>query len=213
MRSAGSISVLRLRDVVEARVVHERRRVAVLLDPPLVAYLRDRVHRARLHVVLKTERMPHFVGHHISDQLAHEIVGQRKPVRAGIEWTRLDEVPVLRQVLNVVEELDIGLENLTRARIVDMRTHRVLGGRRQPADHRVARVFRAPVRVVLRRFARFDGVPEARGFERGTPVLDAFLDVRHPLRRRGRVDVVHDRLRGVRRSPHWGLSSRAGSVR
>ena len=54
-----------------------------------------------------------------------------------------------------------------------------------------------------RRFLRDDRVLEAGRFERRLPALDAFLDVRHPLRGRRRIDVVDDRLhrlgeRGVR---------------
>ena len=66
--------------------------------------------------------------------------------------------------------------------------------RRHPADDRVARVLGAPLRIVRRRVARDDRVPEAGRFERRLPGLDAALHVRHPLRRRRRVDVEHDRL-------------------
>ncbi len=86
------------------------------------------------------------------------------------------------------------------ARIVDVRAGRVLGRRRQPADHRVARVLRAPVGILFgrRRFLRDDRVLEPGGFERGLPALDALLHVRHPLRRRRRIDPVDDRLHRFR---------------
>ena len=81
-------AVLGLRDVVEARVVHQRRRVAHLLDPLLVADLLGGIHRARLHVVLEAERVADFVRGDVFDQPAHQIVGQRQLRRARIERAR-----------------------------------------------------------------------------------------------------------------------------
>ena len=94
--------------------------MTVLLHPLPVAHLLDRVHRARLHVVLEAKRVTHFVGNDVANQLAHEIVRKRKPLRTRIERSDLDEVPVLHQVLYVVIELDVGLEDLARAGIVDV---------------------------------------------------------------------------------------------
>ena len=52
--------------------------------------------------------------------------------------------------------------------------------RRHPVNDRVPRVFGAPFRIVLRRLARLDRVPESRGFERRLPRLDAALHVAAP---------------------------------
>ena len=43
---------------IEARVVHDRRRVAVFLEPLRVADFLERVHRAGLHVVLDPSVWP-----------------------------------------------------------------------------------------------------------------------------------------------------------
>ena len=85
-------------------------------------------------------------------------------------------------------------------RVVDVRTRRVLDRRRQPADHRVARVFRTPVGILgrRRRVLREDRVLEARRLERALPALDAALQIRNPLGGRGRIDPVDDRLHRLR---------------
>ena len=68
IRSAGSNVVFRLRDVVEARVVHQRWRVAHRLEPLAVADFFGRIGRARFHVVLEAERVPDFVGDDVFEQ-------------------------------------------------------------------------------------------------------------------------------------------------
>ena len=134
----------------------------------------------------------------------------------GSSGPTCDEVPVARQVHDVVVELDVRLENLAGARIVDVRARRVLDRRRQPADHRVARVFRRSSRDPPSATALPSRgcVLEPGRFERGLPVLDALLDVRHPLRRRGRIDAVDDRLHrlGERRVRILLLEAVAGDV-
>jgi hypothetical protein len=82
----------------------------------------------------------HFVRRDVFDQAAHHLVGERQRLGARIERADLDEVPVAREVHDVVVELDVGLENLTAAWIVDVRSRRVLDGRRQPANDGVASV-------------------------------------------------------------------------
>ena len=47
-----------------------------------------------------------------SMQAAHQVVGQRQLLRARIERADLHEVPVARQVHDVVVELDVRLEDL-----------------------------------------------------------------------------------------------------
>ena len=126
--------VLGLRDVVEARVVHQRRRVAHLLEPLAVAQLRGGIHRAGLHVVLEAERVADLVRGDVLDQPAHQVVGQRQLLGARVERADLDEVPVAGQVHDVVIELDVRLENLAGARVVDVRARGVLDRRGQPAD-------------------------------------------------------------------------------
>ena len=144
----------------------------------------------------KPERVADFVADHVFEQAAHQIVGQRQLRRARIERTHLHEIPVAGQVHDVVVELDVGVENLAGARIGDVRAAGVFHRRRQPADHGVADVLRAPVGIFLRggRGLADDGVPESGGGEGFVPILDAFLQPRHPFLRRGRIDVINDGL-------------------
>ena len=101
--------------------------------------------------MLEAERVAHFVAHHVFQQAAHQIVGQRQLLRARIERPHLHEIPVARQVHHVVIELDVRVENLAGARVGNVRPAGVFGGGRQPADHRIAHVFRAEIGIFLRR--------------------------------------------------------------
>ena len=71
--------------------------------------------------MLEAERVADLVRHDVLNQLAHQVVGQRQRLRARVERTDLHEVPVAGQVHDVVVELDVRLENLAAARIVDVR--------------------------------------------------------------------------------------------
>ena len=71
--------------------------------------------------MLEPERVADLVGSDVLDQPAHEIVGQRQRLGARIERPDLHEVPVARQVHDVVVELDVGFENLADTRVVDVR--------------------------------------------------------------------------------------------
>ena len=78
-----------------------------------------------------------------------------------------------------------------------VRTLGVLGGGGEPANHRVAGVFRRPVRVGGRVLGD-DPVLEAGRLEGGLPVLDGPLDPgNEPARGRG-IDVIGDRLDRLR---------------
>ena len=215
IRSSAIDAVLGLRDVVEARVVHDRRRVAHLVDPFLVADLFEGVHRAGLHVVLEAERVADFVRHDVFEQAAHQVVGQRQLLRARIERAHLHEVPVAGQVHDVVIELDVRVEDLAGARIADVRAAGVLGGGGQPADDGVAHVFGTPVGVLLRRgrFLADDGVLEAGGLEGLVPVFDALLEPGHPLLRASRHRCSRRSASRARRRRRWGPSFPGASAR
>ena len=164
--------VFRLRDVVEARVVHHRRRVAHLLDP-----LADRAPCPAGYIELafmlcwKPSVWPTSCATTYSISRPIRSSGSGSFLRARIERTDLQEVPVARQVHHVVIELDVGLEDLAGARIVDVRTRGILDRRRQPADHRIAGIFGAPVGILLRRRRLLgdDRVLESGRFERLLP--------------------------------------------
>ena len=177
----------------------------------------DRVHRAGLHVVLEAERVADFVRHHVFQQPAHQIVGQRQLLRARIERAHLHEVPVAGQVHHVVIELDVRVQNLAGARIGDVRPAGVFGGGGQPADHRMAHVFRAPGRgppaawaPPCAMIAFLKPAASKAGFQSSTPF---FSHGTHLRGRRG-IDVVDDRLHrlGDRRVRVLLLQPPAGDV-
>jgi hypothetical protein len=133
-----------------------------------------------------------------------EVIGQRQVLGSRVQWRDLNEVPVAKQVLHVVVELDVGLQDLSGPWIADVRPRRVFDIGSKPADHRIPRVLRTPFGVYLFRwrFARDDGVAEPGRFEGRLPILDALLDVFDPLGRRRRIDVVRDgfdRVGNIRR--------------
>ena len=79
-----------------------------------------------------------------------------------------------------------------------MRPHGVFDGGGQPADDRVAHIFRAEIRILLgsRRRLGDNRVFETGRFEGLLPAFDAANHVRHPLGGRRGIDVIHDRLHG-----------------
>ena len=191
--------VLRLRHVVEARIVHNRRSVPHLLYPLAVAHLLLRIHRTGFHVVLEAQGVSHFMGAHEFDQLAHQVVRQRQSLGAFVQRTRLQKIPGALQVHDVVIELNIRIQDLARARVVDVRPRRILNGRRQPAYDGIAGVFGREIGILLRRRRQLgnDGILESRSLEALLPLLDARLHVRHPFGGGGRIDPIYDRLDGL----------------
>ena len=192
--------VFRLGDIIEARVVHDGRGVAHLMDPFRIADFLEGVFGTGLHVVLKADGVAHFVADYVFQQTAHQVIGQRQLLRARIERADLGEIPVAGQHHDVVIELDVRIEDLARARVGNMRAAGVLDGGGQPADYRMTHVFRAPGGVFFRRWHLLgdDRVGESRFFEGDVPILHAFDQPRDPLGGSRGVDVVDDRLDGVR---------------
>ncbi len=182
-----------LRDVVEAGVVHDGRRHAVLAGE-VGAQVLDGVGGRRLHVVLQPDRVPDLVGRHEADQLTHQLVAELDAAGLRVHRRGLDEEPVPQEVHDVVVPLDVRLQDVSRPRIVDVRAGGVLRPRREIPDHRVAGILGMPLRIVLRRVGRDDRVGESGLLEGHLPVLDALREIRAPLLGRGRVDVVDDRL-------------------
>ena len=75
----------------------------------------DRVGRVlgrRLHVVREADRVTDFVGDNVFDQAPHERIRHRQRLRSLVERTRLDEVPVLQELRDVVEHVDLTLQDL-----------------------------------------------------------------------------------------------------
>ena len=78
--------------------------------------------------MLEPERVAYLVGNHEFDKAAHQLVGQWQLLGARIERSHLHEIPVASEVHDVVKHLNVGIENLARSRIGDVRPHGVLDG-------------------------------------------------------------------------------------
>ena len=75
--------VARLRHVVEARVVHDRRSRPALLGE-IRPQLLDRVVRRRLHVVREAEGVAHLMGDDEGDEITDHFVRHRQLLCSGI---------------------------------------------------------------------------------------------------------------------------------
>ncbi len=78
--------------------------------------------------MLKSQAVSHLMTSDETDKSTHQIVGQRQVAGPGIQIADLYEVPVTQKVHHVVVPLDIGFQDLTGARILNVRSHRVLDG-------------------------------------------------------------------------------------
>ena len=196
-------AVFRLRDVVEARVVHDRRRVAHLVDPVLVADLLERIHGAGLHVVLEAERVADFVRHDVFEKAAHQIVRQRQLLRARIERSDLHEVPVARPGSSRCDRTECPRSESRRcagrrcAGRSRSRWSKAASGSRNSARPRDSKSGSC---CGGRRFLADDGVLEAGRLERLVPVFDALLQPRHPL---GRASRNRCSRRSASRARRW----------
>jgi hypothetical protein len=66
--------------------------------------------------------MSDLVSNDESQQFSHQIVGKGKLLRPRIERAYLKEVPVLLEVLNVMVELNVRFKDLSRSRVMNIRT-------------------------------------------------------------------------------------------
>ena len=135
---------------------------------------------------------------HEAYELSHQFVVEAHAVGAVVHGAGLRQVPVVDELHHVVVPADVRLNNLARARVADVRTVGVGDGRGQVADYREAGVLEAHAKRVgiLGPLLGADGVLPAGLLEGHLPVVDAHDQVLAPLLRRGRVDVVNDRLLG-----------------
>ena len=138
--------------------------------------------------------MPDLVGDDELEQPAREGIREREGPGARIELRRLREIPIAIEVHHVLENARRAVEDFTGARIADVRANGIFCRARQPADDRVADVFRRPIGIIGGRVHCDDPVFEAGGFECGLPIVDRVADPRLPLFRCIGVDIVHDRL-------------------
>jgi hypothetical protein len=191
-------AVAGLGDVVVTGVVHDGRGGAVLFGPFRIAQLLNGIAGGGLHVVGEAQGMADFVRDDETDQLALQIVGQGKSLRARVGRGGLDEVPVADEFLDVVIHAHVGAENLAAAGVVDLGAEGVFDVRREPADAGDARVLNVPIRIFARIGGVFadDGVGETGGPEGRRPIFDARLDVTLPFLRHFAADVKDNRFDG-----------------
>src|SRR5690606_34431291 len=107
----------------------------------------DRVSRAGLHVVRKTERVAHFVRRYKADELAHHFVAEFDATCLRIDSGGLNEEPVAEQVHYVVVPTDVGVEDFARTWVGLRWTVSICDRRCEIADHRVTDVLWAEFRI------------------------------------------------------------------
>ena len=190
-------AVLRLRHVVEAGVVHDGHGVAVLFHPLLVAELLHRGLAAGAHVVAQAQGVAHLVGGDEADEVAHEFVVILEGAGARVHGAGLHLVPVVDQGHHVVVPADMAFQDFAGTGVMDIGPIGVGRGGGEVADDGETGVLHAHVGVVLRPFLGPDGVLPAGLLEGLLPVVHAGDQVRPPLFRGSRVDVIDDRLDGL----------------
>ena len=188
--------VARLCDVVLSRVIHDRAGHTVLRREAARTQRIGRERCRRDHVVRQAERVPHFVRDHLRHRLTHHLLGNLERAYRRIRRTRLDHQPVAVRPHVVVVPRDVALDDFTRTRVGRARAHGVAYRRCSPPHDRVPDVLRVPVRILGLRWCilGLHGIPEAGTLEHCRPRVHAGAHVRTPLGRRGRIQVVHDRL-------------------
>ncbi|EJX06421.1 hypothetical protein EVA_05472 [gut metagenome] len=89
---------------------------------------------------------------------------------------------------------DVALNDFTRTGVVYIGTICVFYRRSQITDARVACIFHRHGRIVLGPFLTDNCILKARLFKGFLPVVYTLDEIRTPLLRRSRVDVVNNRL-------------------
>ena len=111
--------VLRLGHVVETGIVHDARCVTVLFHPCLVSQLFHRCGLRGNHVMAQTEGVAYLMTADKADQLSHQLVGEIHRLCFLVERAALCHIPFLHQVHHIVIPTDMGLDDLTAARVDD----------------------------------------------------------------------------------------------
>ena len=129
-----------------------------------------------------------------ADEVAHQLVVIDELAGARIHGAGLHLVPVVHQGHHVMIPADVAFEDLAGTGVVDIGSIGVRRGGGEVADDGETGVLHAHVRVVLRPFLGVDGVLPACLLEGLLPVIDTGNQVRPPLFRGGRIDVIHNRF-------------------
>ena len=88
-------------------------------DKTGIAQLPGAENAAAPEIMPQSERMPHFVRNHVTDQLAHQRIGQEQIGSPGIDGARLAEIEPLQQVAHRTGDADMAAQNLACPRIGD----------------------------------------------------------------------------------------------
>ena len=186
--------VARLCHVVETRIVHNRGRSAT---HPVGKRARAQriggVGRRSDEVMAQSERVPHFVAGHESGSVADEFFGQVEPSRSRVHRACLHRHPVADECLYVVPPDDVGLENLTRARVEGRWSHCVRFFRRGIGQNRRSNVVALALEAVGQVFHAYH-ILESGPFKSHVPVENTFFNIGSEVRRHGFVDIDENRL-------------------
>ena len=191
-------AVFRLCHVVETGIVHDAGRMAVFLDPCLVAQLLDRYRTGGTEVVAQTKRVAYLVRRYEADELSHQFLVIVHLARSLVNRGGLHHIPVVNERHHIVVPADVALQNLASTRVADMRSIGIGDGRSQVADDGETGVLhRHHTVLALRPLQGVDGILEACLLKGFLPVVDTGNEVFAPLLGRGRVYVVDDRFDGL----------------
>ena len=83
-----------------ARIVHDRRRGAVLISERFGAQRVNRIGEGRPHIVHKSERVSDFVGEHILKRFLQSGFGHLLGAHRLVDLCRLDETPVGKDAID-----------------------------------------------------------------------------------------------------------------
>jgi hypothetical protein len=70
----------------------------------------------------ESKRVPDLVRGDVFQHPSHKLIREREFVAGGIDSAGLGKIPVAGEVHNIMKETDLGVKDLPRAGITDMRT-------------------------------------------------------------------------------------------
>ena len=109
--------VPRLRHIVEAGIVHDRRGRTILRSESGVPQRVGRVGRGGSHVVHESESVTYFVGNHIDKRLVDDVLRHLHGTDLLVHLRRLHEAPVVDELDDIVVHKHRSVQYLTGHRI------------------------------------------------------------------------------------------------
>ena len=126
--------VPRLRHIVEAGIVHDRRGRTILRSESGVPQRVGRVGRGGSHVVHESESVTYLVGNHIDKRLVDDVLRHLHRTDLLVHLRRLHEAPVVDELDDIVVHKHRSVQYLTGHRINPRRSHGVHRGVRDIPD-------------------------------------------------------------------------------